>query len=133
MKYSQWIGIAAAVLTVAASFMPWAWFPVLQKEFTGFFSENNNYGRPGEVLAFFSLVEIFFFLVPKVWAKRANIFVAAVGLAWGVKCIYLYTACYRGECPEKRAGLFLMFAGTVIALAATLVPDIKVKDDLSSE
>jgi len=71
--------------------------------------------------------------VPRVWAKRANIFVTAVDLAWGIKCLYLYTACYRGECPEKRIGLFLMLGGTIIALAAALLPDIKIKEDISSE
>jgi hypothetical protein len=133
MKNSHWIGIAAAVLVVVASFMPWAYFPVLQKEFTGFFSEQNRYGRPGKVLAVFSAVEILFFLVPRVWAKRANIFVTAVGLAWGIKCVYLFSACYRGECPERRMGLFLMLGGTVLALAAALVPDIPVKEDVSAE
>jgi len=133
MKNSQWIGIAAAVLVVAACFMPWAYFPVLQKEFTGFWSEQNRYGRPGKVLLFFSVVEIVFFLVPKVWAKRANLFVAAVGVAWGFKCFYLYTACYRGECPEKRLGLFLMFGGTILALVATLLPDVPVKQDAGGE
>ncbi|HXB06104.1 MAG TPA: hypothetical protein VNW04_03290 [Puia sp.] len=129
MKNSQWIGVAAAVLVVAASFMPWAYFPVLQKEFTGFFSEGNSYGRPGKVLLFFSGAEIVLFLVPRVWAKRANIFVSAVGLAWGIKCFYLYTVCYRGECPEKRAGLFLVVAGTLIALVAALLPDVPVKEE----
>ena len=133
MKNSQWIGIGAAVLVVVASFMPWAFFPVLQKEFTGFFSEQNRYGRPGKVLLFFSGVEIVLFLIPKIWAKRTNIFVAAVGLAWGFKCVYLYTACYRGECPEKRLGLFLMFGGAILALVATLLPDIKIKEEVSSE
>jgi hypothetical protein len=133
MKNSQWIGIAAAVLVVAASFMPWAYFPVLQKEFTGFFSEQNRYGRPGKVLLVLSVAEVVLFLLPKVWAKRTNIFVTAVGLAWGFKCFYLYTACYRGECPEKRLGLWLMFGGTLIALVAALLPDIKVTEDPSSE
>jgi hypothetical protein len=133
MKNSQWIGIAAVVLVVVASFMPWAYFPVLQKEFTGFFSEQNRYGRPGKVLLVLSVVEIALFLIPRVWAKRTNIFVAAVGLAWGFKCFYLYTACYRGECPEKRLGLWLMLGGTIIALVAALLPDIKVREDPSSE
>jgi hypothetical protein len=133
MKNSQWIGIAAAVLVVAASFMPWAYFPSLNEAFTGFFSQHNSYGRPGKVLVFLSAIEVVLFLIPKIWAKRANLFVAAIGVAWGFKCFYLYTACYRGDCPEKKIGLFLMFGGTIIALVATLLPDIKIKEDISSE
>jgi hypothetical protein len=37
MKYSQWTGIVAALLLIAACFMPWAYFPDLGKNFTGFF------------------------------------------------------------------------------------------------
>jgi len=133
MKNSQWIGIAAAVIVIAASFMPWAYFPVLQKEFTGFFSEQNRYGKPGKVLLAFGVVEIVFYLIPRIWAKRANIFVAAVGLAWGFKCFYLYSACYRGECPERRIGLFLVLGGTLLALVAALLPDVPVKEDASAE
>jgi hypothetical protein len=129
MKYSQWIGIVAVLLVIAACFMPWAWFPDLQKDFTGFFSEENRYGRPGEVLIFFSVFEIVFFLIPRIWAKRSNIFVTAIALAWGIKSFWLYTSCYRGICPSARPGLYLVLAGTAIAMLASLTPTIPVKHD----
>jgi len=53
MKYSQWIGVIAALLLIGACFMPWAYFPDLDKEFTGFFSQGNIYGKPGKVIIFF--------------------------------------------------------------------------------
>ncbi len=128
MKYSQWMGVAGALLIIAASFMPWAYFPDLQKEFTGFFSEHNRYGRPGKVLIFLSVIQIFLFLIPRVWAKRANLFVGAVAFAWGVKSYILYSACYRGTCPERRVGIFLVLGGALITLAASLLSDLPVKD-----
>jgi hypothetical protein len=127
MKYSQWIGIAAALLLVAACFMPWAYFPDLQKDFTGFFSEKNIYGRPGKVLVFFSTIEILFFAIPRVWAKRANIFVSALAIAFAVKSYILYTSCYGGLCPEKRVGIFVVLATTLIGLVAALLPDLPLK------
>ena len=129
MKYSQWIGIAAALLLVAACFLPWAYFPDLGKSFAGFFSEQNRYGRPGKVFIFLSSVMILLFLVPRVWAKRSNIFVTAVTLTWGIKSYILYTSCYRGICPEKRAGIFLVLAATVIVLAAALLADLPIRQD----
>ena len=82
MKFSQWIGIAAALLLAAACFMPWAYFPDLGKEFTGFFSEQNRYGRPGKLLTFFSAVMIVMFVIPKVWAKRTNMIIAGITVAF---------------------------------------------------
>lgn len=128
MKNSQWIGIAGALLMVGACFLPWAYYPDLHKEFTGFFSQQNIYGRPGKVLTFFAVIDIILFLIPRVWAKRANILVAAMALAFGVKSYILYTACYRGICPGYRAGIFLVVAAAVIVLVASLLPDLPVRN-----
>jgi hypothetical protein len=127
MKYSQWIGIAAALLLIAACFMPWAYFPDLGKDFTGFFSEKNIYGRPGKVLIFFSVIEIPLFLIPKVWAKRTNIFVSALAIAFAIKSYVLYTSCSGGLCPDKKIGIFLVLAAALIALVAALLPDLPVQ------
>jgi hypothetical protein len=129
MKYSQWIGIAAVLVVVAGCFLPWAYFPDLNKEFTGFFSEQNRYGRPGKVLVFLGAIEIVLFLIPRIWAKRANIFTAAVVLAWSFKSYLLYTACYEGTCPFRRIGIFFVLGGAVIGMVASLTPRLPVKQD----
>lgn len=129
MKYSQWIGIAAALLLVAACFMPWAYFPDLGKEFTGFFSEQNRYGRPGKLLTFFGAIMIVLFIIPKVWAKRTNIIIAAITVAFVIRSYILYTACYGGICPGKRAGIFLVLLASVVTMVATLFPDLPVKQE----
>lgn len=129
MKYSQWIGIAAALLLVAACFLPWAYYPNLDKEFTGFFSERNTYGRPGRVMIFFCAVMILLFAIPKVWAKRTNIIVAGITIAFTIKCYIMYTGCYQGICPEKRVGIFLLLAGSAITMIASLLPDLPVKQE----
>lgn len=130
MKYSQWIGIAAVLLVIAGCFLPWAYFPDLGKDFTGFFSEQNRYGKPGKVLLFLGAIEIILFLIPKIWAKRANIFTAGFTLAWGFKSYLLYTACYQGICPGRRVGIFFVLGGALIAMVASLTPTLPVKDDV---
>ncbi|HEV3412921.1 MAG TPA: hypothetical protein VG101_10595 [Puia sp.] len=132
MKYSQWIGIAAALLLAAASFMPWAYFPQLGKEFTGFFSEQNRYGRPGKVLIFFSIAMMVLFAIPKVWAKRTNIVLAVFNIAYALRCYILFTACYCGGCPEKRTGIFLVVGAAAIMVVAALLPDTPVKQEPST-
>jgi hypothetical protein len=133
MKYSQWIGVGAALLIIIACFAPWAYFPDLREDFTGFFSEQNRYGRPGKVLVVFAGVEILLFLVPRVWAKRANLFSAAVTLAWSIKSYMLYTACYKGICPQGRVGIFLVLGGAAVVLGASLLPDLSVPDEKVSD
>jgi hypothetical protein len=129
MKYSQWIGIAAALLLIVSCWMPWAYFPDLGKEFTGFFSEQNRYGKPGEFLTFFCVAMIVLFATPKVWAKRINLVVAAITLAFVLRSYLLFTGCYRGICPEKRVGIFLALLGAAITMAASLLPDLPVKQE----
>jgi len=128
MKYSQWIGIAAALLLIGACYLPWAYFPDLQKDFTGFFSENNAYGRPGKIFVFFCAIAIILFLIPRIWAKRTNIFIGAIILAFAIKSFILYSACYRGICPEKRVGIFLVMLGALLIVTAAVSPNIKLKD-----
>jgi hypothetical protein len=128
MKNSQWIGVAGALLMIGACFMPWAYYPDIQMEFTGFFSQQNIYGRPGKIIAFFALINIVLFVIPRVWAKRTNILAAAMVFAFGIKSYVLYTACYRGICPARRAGIFLVVLGALIVLITSLLPDLPVRD-----
>jgi hypothetical protein len=133
MKYSHWIGVIAAVVLVVACFFPWAYYPDIDKSFTGFFSEQNSYGKPGKVFIFFSVIAVGLFSIPKLWAKRFNMLITALTFAYAVKCYVVYGACYRGICPEKRTGIFLILATSVIMLLASVLPDIKLKEDLGNK
>lgn len=126
MKYSQWIGIGAAILLVISCFIPWAFYPDLNKSFTGFFSENNNYGKPGKVFVVMAVVAIVFFLVPRVWAKRWNLLVGALTLAYAIKSFIVFTGCYKGICPTKLVGIWVMLVSAAGLLVMTLLPDMKV-------
>jgi hypothetical protein len=129
MKYSQPIGILAALLLIGACFLPWAYYPDIQKEFTGFFSEKNFYGRPGKLLMIFCTLSIILFLIPRIWAKRANILLSALIIAFSLKNYILFTACYHGICPEKRPGIFLVVLSSVAVLLASIFPDISLKEN----
>ncbi|MBS1600471.1 MAG: hypothetical protein JST75_19735 [Bacteroidetes bacterium] len=127
MKYSTYIGIAAAIILIVACFMPWAYYPDLDKNFTGFFSENNNYGKPGKVLSFFAVVIIILTIIPAVWAKRSNQFIAVLMIAYTIKTFILFTSCYAGICPEKKIGLWLVVLASLVLLIATMFPNLTLK------
>jgi hypothetical protein len=120
-----WLGIAACIILIIACFLPWTYHGDVGKNFTGFFSEKNAYGRPGRYLIFFTVIILSLMLLPKIWAKRTNIFMGAVIVSYAVKTYILYTSCYMAYCPEKKAGVFLMLFSSVVIFIATIFPNMK--------
>jgi hypothetical protein len=125
MKYSQWIGILAALVLIGSCFLPWTYHPDLNKHFTGFFSENNVYGRPGKVFMVLCAAAIVFYAVPRVWAKRWNLLITAITTAFALKSFIMFSGCYRGVCPDKQAGIWIMMMAAVAMLVMACLPDVK--------
>jgi hypothetical protein len=127
MRYSNIIGILACLFIIVSCFMPWTFHPDLQKYFTGFYSEQNMYGKPGKLFLIFATISIFLFAIPKVWAKRTNWLMAALTIAYAVKTYFLFTSCYTGICPIKQIGIYLLLTSVAVMFLAALLPDVKVK------
>jgi len=122
MKYSKWIGIVAALVMVAACFIPWTYYPDLNKTFNGFFSEENAYGKPGILLMTLAAICILFFLINRVWSKYWNIFFTAICFTYAIKSFVLFAGCYPKGCPEKLTGIWLMLASAAVMFVAALTP-----------
>ncbi|RNI34869.1 hypothetical protein EFY79_14420 [Hanamia caeni] len=133
MKYYKIIGVTAAIILFASCFMPWAYYPDLQKSFTGFFSEKNIYGRPGKVFTFFAALSIIFILINRIWAKRAVIFLQALNIGYLLKTYVIFTACYKGFCPTKQYGIYFLIFSCVLLLLISFFPDIKLKEEELSD
>jgi hypothetical protein len=127
MKFSQWIGIVAAIVLIISGFMNWTWYADIHKYFTGFFSENNIYGKPGKIFLYFSSIAILFFAIPRIWAKRWNVLICTIIVAFAIRTFILYTACYSGVCPVKQPGIWMMIGSSAVMLLCALLPDLKVK------
>ena len=121
--------MAACILLIAVCFMPWTYHADVQKNFTGFFSQNDAYGKPGKFFVFFSIIAFGLIVLQKVWAQRIHLFFAGVMLAYAIKTYILYTSCYNAYCPDKKAGIFLMLGLTLVIFASSLFPDIKIDTD----
>ena len=128
MKYSNQVGLVFAVGLIIACFLPWAYYPDIDKTFTGFFSQNNQYGRPGRFFVFIAIIYIILIYIPRIWAKRLNQLVGVLIFAYSIKTYYTFVACYRGICPEKKFGLLLVMMCAIVMLAAALVPNLKLKN-----
>ena len=132
-KILHWAGLTACVLLIISCFMPWAYFadPHIVNEsertFTGFYSYGNNYGRPGKLLVMIGVIVMILMLLPKIWAKRTNLFVCALAVGYAVKTYILFVSCYNAYCPEKKAGIFIMLTATIVMLIASVFPKLELK------
>ena len=129
-KILHWVGLAACILLVISCFLPWAYFAdasianEADRTFTGFYSYGNNYGRPGKLLVLIAIIVLIFMLLPKIWAKRSNLFICAIGVGYAIKSYVLFASCYNAYCPEKKIGIYLMLISTIIMLIASAFPHL---------
>jgi hypothetical protein len=133
------IGLLACILLVVSCFLPWTYYAdphiatEAQRTFTGFSTYQNQYGKPGKLLSLIAIIVFVFMLLPKIWAKRANLFIAALGVGYAIKSYVLYTSCYNAYCPEKRVGIFIMVISVIILLIAAAFPDLKLEEEKPGE
>jgi glycerol uptake facilitator-like aquaporin len=120
LKYAAYIGVAAALLLILFCFLPWAYYPDLQENFTGFYSRQNNYGKPGKTFIFLSVISIILFLIPKLWAKRLNQFICVLIFAYGLKTFILFSSSYNTYSPEVKPGLIGILLFSIVILISSL-------------
>jgi hypothetical protein len=121
-RYSRWITLTAFGLLLLTCFMPWAYYPDIQKSFTGFFTEKNIYGKPAKLLLIFGSISVLAQFLPVLFLKRANMLVSALGMAYAVKSYIVFSSCYRGICPETQPGLYLMLFSVILLLLTSVFP-----------
>jgi hypothetical protein len=127
LKYAPYIGIAAALLLIICCFLPLAYYPDLNENFTGFYSKQNHYGKPGIAFISLSLIAIVLFLIPKLGARRANQFVGVLIFAYALKTYIIFAACYYSVCPQIKSGLIGMLLFSAIILVCSLLSRADIK------
>lgn len=131
-RYSKWITLFAFLLLLAACYMPWAYYPDLQKSFTGFFTEKNMYGKPAKLLISFGLVSVLAQFLNVLFLKRTNMLLTALSMAYALKTYLVYGACYHAICPEKQIGLFLMLFSVSLLMLSAVFPSGTIKNPTPS-
>lgn len=127
VRFLYYLGLAACIVLIVSCFLPWGYYADINQTFTGFYSYQNQYGRPGKFLLPMGLLILLFMLLPKVWAKRANLFICALVVAYGVTNYIRFGSCYNNYCPERLYGLYLMLASVIVMLLSAVFPDMKRK------
>ena len=129
MRYMKWIGLLAVVLLIVSCFLPWVIIPSKNIIVSGVGSTGTNFGKPGYTHFVLGSFFILFHFIPKLWAKRVNLIVVALNVAWAVRNYFIISMCREGECPEKQTGLWLVLLASVLMLIAALLPDIQLKEE----
>lgn len=106
--------------------MPWVLINIKNITVTGLKAHGTNFGKPGLVNIIMGGLAAACFLIPRIWAKRTNLFICAFNIAWAVRNYIVVSACYAGECPEKQVGLYLLLIASGLLLLAALLPDLHV-------
>lgn len=113
MWIMRWLSILAAISIIIACFFPWVRVPGKDVFFGGFYSSNENYGKPGLLHVVFSGLVILFLLINKVWSFRLAFFISAINIAWALRNYMIMSTCRGGECPEKLTALYVVAAASL--------------------
>lgn len=128
MKYSNYIGVLLAIVLIVCCFIPWVYIDSIKTTITGVSAEHTTFGKPGVLHIIFSVLFIVFFLVPAVWAKRANLFIGSFNVAWAVRNFLLVTHCELGECPQRFFGIYAILIVSILILVMAMLPKVALKD-----
>jgi hypothetical protein len=122
-RYSKWISLLAFVALLIACFMPWAYYADVDKHFTGFFTEKNIYGKPAKMLLILGGYTTLSAFIKHLWFKRSSLLMGGLNVAYAIKNFLIFGSCYRGYCPEKELGLYLMLFSSIIIFVMAFLPE----------
>ena len=84
-------------------------------------------GKPGLFNIILCVVMGALFFIPRLWAKRANVIIGALNIAWSIRNYILAGACSGGICPEKKAGIYLLLLLSFLIELMTFLPTVKIE------
>jgi hypothetical protein len=132
IKIIYWLGLGACVLMVISCFLPWVYFPNVGVTFTGIhvtkFPDGTYYGRAGYPIIVLTILITTCMLIPKIWAKRTNLFLCGLLIAYAFRTYNLFTGSLIDGEVINRAGIYLMLISATIMLVAALFPHITIND-----
>ena len=130
-KIAYNLGLVATVAIIVCCFIPWVHYNSVNETFTGFyvteFAGGTYYGKAGIVITVLSAVILVFMLLPRLWAKRVNLFLAALLFAYCIRTYILFTgALFDGE-VVKQPGIYLIIILSFLVLLGATFPRLENK------
>ena len=125
MKLHPLVGYVAGLLLLVACFLPWVTIESRGVVVSGMDAGGTSFGKPGSGHLFFLFFYFLFLIVPRVWAKRANLVVVALNAAWCLRNFLIIGTCSGGICPERSFGFYLLLIASLLMLVAALFTEMK--------
>ncbi len=129
----KWIAILAALALIIACFFPWVFIESKNITVTGIDTAGTNFGKPGYFHFVLAAVYLLFTLISRIWAKRWNLLIVALNIAWAARNYFIISACSGGECPEKKTALYIVLISSLIMLVVALLPKMELSPGNASD
>ena len=105
--------------------MPWMTIESKGITITGVDTSGTSFGKPAYFHFFWIGLFLIFFLINRVWSRRAAMAFSAFNLAWAFRNFMLLPACQLGDCPLRRMGLYVLLVTAVLLFVAGLLAPVK--------
>lgn len=125
------VGFFACIALVLNCFMPWVYVQSINDTFTGFhvtrFPSGTYYGRAGIFMSILTGIIFIFMLIPVLWAKRANLLLAALLFAYSIRTYIIFTSALFENEIIKKPGIYLQMILAFLILIASAFPTTREK------
>lgn len=114
-----------AIIIICSCFFPWMTIESKGITITGVNTTGTTYGKPAYFHFFWVGLFLLFFLVNRVWSRRAAVVFAAFNAAWAFRNFLVLPICVMGECPVRCAGLYVLFISSVLLFFTGLMAPVR--------
>ncbi len=127
MKYSQLIGIILGLMLITVCYFPWSYIESKDIMVTGMSAPGTNFGKPGLMNIYVTVASIILFAIPKIWAKRTNLFFTMFNMGWSIRNFIILAVQFYGETPVRQWGLYVSLILSILMFIMSLLPKLEIK------
>ena len=136
-KNIHYLAIVATLAIIATCFIPWVHYNNIDVTFNGYnvkkFATGVYYGRAGIIITIFAAISLLFTLMQSMVAKRVNMFLCALLVAYTLRTYVIFTgSLFDGE-VTKLAGIYLIVILSFVMVICSVFPYLKKEEKFFGE
>ena len=137
MKYKKnlhYLAIISTIAIIITCFIPWVHYNNIDVTFNGYnvkrFATGVYYGRAGIIITILASISLVFTLMQSVVAKRVNMFLCALLVAYTLRTYVIFTgSLFDGE-VTKLAGIYLIVFLSFVMVFCSIFPSLKEEEEM---